>query len=428
AAHRAGLAHRQLTKDAVLVEDGRVWIVDWQYGETNASQLSRRLDLTQMLTLLALRIGVQPAVTSAVQMLPRAEIEAIGPLLQSAALPPETRAEVRRNKGFLGELRQAFAAELPEAQTEPAQIARFSPRSLVMLALTIVAVVVVVTTINFEQIAAAVRAANPWWIAVSFILAALPWLGAAMPLVAFAPGRLPLLPAVEVQVASSFVALAAPVGIGPAGVNLRFLNRRGIATPVALATITLVQLMQVAVSVALLAALLLIEGPDGMIAAPSATVRIAIVAMFALVAVLLLVPPVRRFAWAKARPTLVQVWPRLLATVGQPKRLALGLSGNLIHALAYVFSFYAVLLAFNHTLPLVDVAIIYLVGNTVGALAPTPGGLGGVEGALIAGLSAAGIPAAIAMSVTMLFRVVSYWIQAPIGWVAMRHAQHTGDL
>ena len=432
-AHAAGLTHHALTPDVLLVHhdaDGapHVWLTGWELGEIASSVLSQRLDLTQMLALLALRVGAERALASAVRALPDEDIAAIGPLLQTIALPPATRLEVRRVKGLLDELREALVSRLPQADVQPQNITRFGARTIIMVTLTIVAVAVIVTTMNFEEIATSIAEANPWWVAAAFALGALTWLGAALTFSAFSPEKLPLWRATLTQMAGSFVALAAPAGIGPAALNLRMLTRRGVAVPMAVATVALVQVSQFVVTVLLLVVLSIFTGSGGLIELPSTTVLLAITGVAVAVVATLLVPAVRRWAWEKARPTLEQVWPRLSQMLGQPARLALGLGGNVVMTLGYVLAFDAALAAFGRSLNLVDVAVIYLVGNALGALVPTPGGLGGVEGALTAGLTAAGIPASIAFSVTMLYRVVTYWGRVPIGWVAMRYLERKGDL
>ncbi len=48
----------------------------------------------------------------------------------------------------------------------------------------------------------------------------------------------------------------------------------------------------------------------------------------------------------------------------------------------------------------------------------TPGGLGFVEAGLTAVLVLAGVPAAVAISATLLYRLVSFWLPIPIGLVA----------
>ncbi|QAY69412.1 lysylphosphatidylglycerol synthase transmembrane domain-containing protein [Xylanimonas protaetiae] len=432
-AHAAGLTHHQLTADVLLVhrddDDGpHVWITGWEQGEIASSTLARRLDLTQLLSLLALRVGARRAVASAVRSLPDADISAIGPLLQTIALPSDTRVEMRRAKGLIDELRTAIVERLPETSVQPTRLARFGARTVITLALTIIAVAIVVTTINFEEIRAAVAEANPWWVAASFAFSGITWFGAALTLVAFTPGRISLLRSTLAQMAGSFVALATPAGIGPAALNMRFLSRRGVSVPMAVATVALVQISQIVVTVVLLIVISLATGSGALVQVPSNAILIGIGVTGAVVVALLLVPGIRRWAWEKSRPTLEQVWPRLSQMLGQPARLAAGLGGNVIMTMGYVLAFHAALQGFGRSLPIVDVAVIYLVGNTLGALVPTPGGVGGVEFALVGGLTAAGIPSAIALSVTLLFRFVSYWARVPIGWVAMRYLESKDDL
>ncbi|PZR53331.1 TIGR00374 family protein [Xylanimonas oleitrophica] len=432
-AHAAGLTHRALTPDVLLVhhdEQGlpHVWITGWEQGEIASSTLSRRLDLTQLVTLLALRVGARRAVASAVRALPDADIAAIGPLLQSIALPTATRLEVRHTKGLMDDLRTALVERLPEADVQPQRLSRFGARTVLTVILTIAVVAIVVTTFNFQQIRTAMAEANPWWVAAAAGFSVVTWFGSALTLVAFSPGRIPVWRSTLTQMAGSFVSIAAPAGIGPAALNLRLLNRRGVSIPMGVATVALVQLSQFVMTVLLLVVLSLTTGSGGLVELPSTTILLAITITAVVVVALLLVPGIRRWAWDKARPTLEQVWPRLSQMLGQPARLALGLGGNVVMTMGYVLAFDTCLRAFGYELRIVDVAVIYLVGNTLGALVPTPGGMGGVEAALTAGLTAAGVPAAISLSVTLLYRLVSYWGRVPVGWVAMRYLEKKGDL
>ncbi|MDF2846089.1 MAG: flippase-like protein [Oerskovia sp.] len=461
-AHDAGLSHRALTSDVMLVSRGepggaathpagtgpgtgsatvdlsprsgpddsevKVWLTGWEQGDIASSELSRRMDLTQMVALLALRVGAERAVASAVSVLPNEDIAAIGPLLQSIALPVSTREEMRANKELFKDLRAALVERLPETDVEPQRITRFGARTIITLTLTIVAVTVVVTTMNFQQITEAVSQANPWWAVISFALGILTWFGAALTFVAFSPVKLPMIRATLTQMAGSFVALAAPAGIGPAALNLRMLTKRGVSAPMAVATVALVQVSQFVITILLLVVLSMTTRSGGLISLPSTTVLLAITGVALAVIATLLVPAVRRWVLAKIRPTVQQVWPRLSEMLSQPGRLALGFGGNIVMTLGYVLAFDAALAAFGQELALVDVAVIYLVGNAAGAAVPTPGGLGTIEIALTAGLTAAGIPPAIATSATILFRVATYWARIPIGWAAMRFLQRKGDL
>ena len=95
-AHDAGIAHRSLTSDVLLVETvvGRpiVWLTSWEQGDVASSDLARRMDVTQLLALLALRVGATRALDSAATVLPDEHLAAIGPLLQMITLPRLTRA------------------------------------------------------------------------------------------------------------------------------------------------------------------------------------------------------------------------------------------------------------------------------------------------------------------------------------------------
>lgn len=430
-AHEHGLSHRQLTDDTVLVkldDHGRpkVWLTGWESGMVASSELSRRLDLAQILALMALRVGAERAVHSAT--LAGIDVASIGPLVQTPTLPASTRAQVRTNRQVLKQLRTELANQLPDADIEPLQLARFTPKRIIMSALTVVALIVVMTSVGLDDLRDAVEQANPWWIAIAFGLGVVAWLGAAIALMAFAPTKVRLRDAFLVQVASSFVTLAAPAGIGPAVLNMRLLTTRKVTTSLAMATVTLVQVTQVAVTVVILLCMVVATGDTSVMQSlPSSTVLVTVVSVALAVVVLLLVPRIRRWLAAKTLPTFSKIWPRLSEIISQPRRILLGLLGNVTITLGYILAFDAALTAFGLEVSLVDAAIVYLVGNTVGAAVPTPGGVGAIEFALITGLTTtAGVPASVATSAVILFRVVTYWGRIPFGWLAMQRIQRQG--
>ena len=56
------------------------------------------------------------------------------------------------------------------------------------------------------------------------------------------------------------------------------------------------------------------------------------------------------------------------------------------------------------------------------------GGLGAVEAALSAGLTAAGLPGATAVSAVLLFRTLTFWLPVPVGWGAFNYLERRGYL
>lgn len=432
-AHDAGVAHRALTSDVVLVDDllGRpmVWITGWEQGDVASSDLARRMDVTQLVALLALRVGAARALESASAVLPDSDIAAIGPLFQTITLPRETRVEMRAHKQVLADLRTALVARLPEASVEPEQLVRFGARTVVTILLTVVAIFAILTTINVEVIGEALSESDWRWSVLAFGLGMSTLVTAALAFVAFSPVKLPVWRATLVQTAATFVALAAPAGIGPAALNLRMLTKRGVSAPLSAATVALVQVSQFVVTLVLLLALTVLSGRDESALPISPAVLIAVGIVAALVGASLLVPPVRQWVLAKSMPTLRRTWPRLIEVLGQPWRLALAISANLAMTLGYILAFDACLQALGQEATLIQVALVYLAGNTAGALVPTPGGMGTVELSLAFSLTTiAGINAGVATSIAVLFRALTYWLRIPFGWAAMRFLQRHGEL
>ena len=116
---------------------------------------------------------------------------------------------------------------------------------------------------------------------------------------------------------------------------------------------------------------------------------------------------------------LGQVLPRLLDVAQQPVKLARGIGGALLLSLSYILCLAACVAAFGRSVPIASIAVVYLTGSAIGSILPTPGGLGGVEAALTAGLTAAGLPGAVAVSAMLLFRLITFWLPVPFGWAAL---------
>ena len=428
-AHAAGLAHRAIDGGSVVVDaGGRVWLLDWDAGETISNELSRRVDLAQTLALVASGAGAERAIASASRTLSASQLASIAPMLQRVVLPSSTREAMGRRGRLLQELRDALVALTPTAHAEPAKLARFSPRTVIVTVVGMVALWTLLARMNFEQISTVIAQANIWWIlgALAFSLAT--YLGAGLALVALSPTKLSIWTSTEVHLASSVVSLVAPAGVGGAAINLRFLNRKGVPTPVGVATVALVQIIQFVVTVVLLIVLAATTGQSTGLSLPSGWVMVAAAALVAVVTVALVIPRVRSFLWAKAEPTYRQVWPRLMWILSNPGRLALGAAGTVLLSLSYVLSFAASLWAFGYTLPFSVLAITYLASNTVGSVVPAPGGIGPVEIALTAGLATAGVPGGVALSAAIVYRLVTFWIPIPVGWLSLRRLQRTGSL
>lgn len=90
------IAHRRLVGESLLVDrSGRVFLTELRGGEIAAGDIVLRMDIAQMLTTLALRVGPERAVASAVAVLgPDLAANSL-PLLQPIALSRATRQQLK---------------------------------------------------------------------------------------------------------------------------------------------------------------------------------------------------------------------------------------------------------------------------------------------------------------------------------------------
>lgn len=436
--HRHRIAHGNINGDTVGVSAGersggrRAAFTGLSFGSVAAPQLKMSLDTAALVTLLAMRVGPERAVHSAVRALGITSAAGILPFLQPAGLPYDLRARARARSGLLADLRRRITEVAPGAPATPARLERMRPRTVVSVVVaTAVGLVLAyqLTGVDFTTI----READLGWTAAAFAMATLCMVAAAMVLVGFVPIRLPWWPTVLVQYAGSFVRIAAPAGLGSIAVNSRFVTQMGAPAPLALSAVGLTQLVGFMVHVPLLLVCAYLTGtsywtgfsPSPMVIAMSAAGSVCVAAV-------VLWPRLRRAVLSRVGPYLHGVVPQLLDLLQRPGRLALGLGGTVLLTAAFILCLYFSVWAFaggpaggvGAQVSLVAVAVVYLAGNAIGSAAPTPGGLGAVEAALIGGLTAvAGIPAAVALPAVLLFRLLTFWLPVLPGWGAFHYLQ-----
>ncbi|MFE1049149.1 lysylphosphatidylglycerol synthase domain-containing protein [Streptomyces olivaceus] len=123
------IAHRRLVGDAILVDrSGTVILTDLRIGEIAAGDLLLRMDISQLLVTLGLRVGAERAVASAVEVLGPDAVADCLPMLQPIALSRSTRATLRKlareraqreREAVLESSRQAKLARAEAARDRP---------------------------------------------------------------------------------------------------------------------------------------------------------------------------------------------------------------------------------------------------------------------------------------------------------------------
>jgi glycosyltransferase 2 family protein len=427
---RQRVAHRALTADNILLtDDDEVALLDLSAGEIAASDVAMRLDVVQLLTTLGLVAGAEPAVRTAVDVLgPNPVVDAL-PLLQRIALARSTRQELKEHRGLLHDLRAQIIAVTPaDPDVEEIQLQRLSARTVVAVVGGAVAAYVLVTRlpqVNFRSLASV----NWYWAAAAMVCSCLTYLAAGMTCAGFVLARVSLWRATLTQYAVGFSGLLAPTAVGTVALNVRFLERSGVDPAVAVSSVGLVQLVMFVghILLLLLFGVLAGTGKEASFTPPQGAV-IAVLVLVILALVGLSLPIGRRLIAQRVRPMVRRVVPQLFGVFQKPGKLAMGLGGALLLNVAYILALDASCRGFDAHLPFATVAVVYLAGSVVGSAIPTPGGIGAIELAMASGLTAAGLPAGVAFPAVLLYRITTFWIPIPVGWLSLAWLQRVGSL
>ncbi|MER6006279.1 lysylphosphatidylglycerol synthase transmembrane domain-containing protein [Nonomuraea angiospora] len=424
------LAHRRLTGDSIhLDRAGRVVLTDARSGEIAAGDLLLRLDIAQLLTYLALRVGPERSVRTAAAVMGPDSLAAAMPLLQRIALTRETRSALSKNKNLLAGIREHIVALKPQGKVEEVRLERFKPRTLITIIASTLAAYIVLSQLSRVDIYRVVTTANWAWSGVALVASFVSFVAAALMLRGFVPEPLPLWRTVLVQFASSFVKLVAPAAVGGVAINTRYLQKRGISPASAVASVGASQLIMLVFHIALLLLFAYITGSTTTTSfTPSRGLVLVLLAVAVLVVVVLGVPPLRRLVTSRMRKLFSNVLPRLLDVLQSPRKMVEACTGTLMITLAFVLCLDACVAAFGGSLSFTAVAVVYLTANAIGSAAPTPGGLGAVELALAGGLTVAGVPAELATSAVLLHRLLTFWLPVLPGWAAFTYLQRHESL
>jgi len=157
---------------------------------------------------------------------------------------------------------------------------------------------------------------------------------------------------------------------------------------------------------------------------PSSSTLLVILSVVAAVAGLVMITRQgRRFAVRKLLPPVRSSLASLVRVARSPVRLALLFGGSALVTLAYIAGLVASVKAFGVSASIAQIGAVYLVGSLIAAASPTPGGIGAIEAALAAGLTGIGIPSGPAVSAVLLYRLATYWLPVPPGWLSWRLLQ-----
>ncbi len=341
-------------------------------------------------------------------------------------------SEEAREEDLLAQIRRQVLLIRPTAVIEPAKLERLSPRILISWIAGAFAAYLLLSQLTHFNLDDVFSKAQWWWVLVAMFFSALTYIAAAMSLLGFVTEKVGFVKTVVAQIAGNFVKLVAPAAIGGVALNTRFLQRAGVRPGLAVASVGASQLFGLGSHILLLLTFGYLTGMQSRQdqLSPSRTVIAGLLTVAVLVLVVTAVPVLRKFVVTRLRSLFAGVVPRMLDILQRPRKLITGIGGMLLLTAANVMCLDASIRAFGggDQLSYASIAVAFLAGNALGSAAPTPGGLGAVESALITALTLGGLGGDIAFPAVLLFRLMTFWLPVLPGWLAFTHLTRKGEI
>ncbi|ANS67790.1 integral membrane protein [Streptomyces lincolnensis] len=437
------IAHRRLVGDAILVDrSGIVILTDLRVGEIAAGDLLLRMDISQLLVTLGLRVGAERAVDAALSVLGPDAVADCLPMLQPIALSRSTRATLRtlareraqrerdaileasrqakqarleeisedtrpvlekpdkkavkaeqraekraideaveeaREEDLLTQIRHQVLLIRPQAPVEPARLERVRPRTLISFIAGAIGAYFLLTQLTHIEFGPLIENAEWGWVAAAVAFSALSYMAAAMALLGFVPERVPFVRTVAAQVAGSFVKIVAPAAVGGVALNTRFLQRAGVRPGLAVASVGASQLFGLGCHILMLLSFGYLTGTEKTPSlSPSRTVIAGLLTVAVLVLVVTSVPFLRKFVVTRVRSLFAGVVPRMLDVLQRPQKLVTGIGGMLALTACFVMCLDASIRAFGTEGSSISIASVAVVFLAGNALGSAAPTPGGV--------------------------------------------------
>jgi undecaprenyl-diphosphatase len=423
----AHLSHGALRAENVFVDAGKVSIVDWADARSAADDRRQAEDVAELLVSLAVRVGAARSVAAATRALGTAALVPVLPLLQSAVLSPATRKEARAHKGLIDEVRSegARAAGVEEPKLQP--LTRVSPTTLLSSLVLALAVYVLLPEFGeLGEVWEAITQANYAWLAMALVAALATYVSGAVGQMGAVRHRLALARVTVVQLASAFASRITPASVGSLAVKVRFFQKSGLSNEEAVAGTALNSAAGGFARIVLIVLAIPLVGGSGFsgVKLPDGWIILVVLVAVAAVAGVIVFTAIGRRLFDPIKRAVVD----LLLTLRNPRQGTMLLGGAIGVIVLNMICFGLSLAAVNAHVDVDTVIVVYLFGSTVGGAAPTPGGLGAVEAALVAGLTAAGTDPNLAVAGVLSFRLLTYWLPIPLGYLALHRLRREGLL
>ena len=424
-------AHRDLRlANVFLASDGQPWLIDFGFSELSATDGQLRTDVAELTVSTAAVVGAERAVANAIAGVGPDAVADAESRIQPLALSGATTEALKQQKGLDEDVRDEIARQTETAPLELEDLERVKPGTILMIVGFALAIYFLIPQLAQTDFGAVLGAD---WVWLPAILAAsfFSYLGAAWNLMGSVPDRIRLIPSVLAQFAGTFINRITPIKIGGMATGVRYLQKSGVDTPVAIAGVGISSVGTgiIHMSLLLMSVLLIGKNAGDFFKLPSGTtVLIGLVAVFIIVSVAFYLPFGRKIFRERIWPILKRSGQGISQVATSPKNAVMLFGGAFLSIMGYIMSLWFSLEAFGGGLRFFEVALVFLAAQALGQAAPTPGGIGAVEAAMIAAMTTLGLDAAIAVPTVFLYRIATFWLPILPGFLSLKKLQSDGAL
>lgn len=287
---------------------------------------------------------------------------------------------------------------------------KYQSRILIVLLILLCAKVLLPQLDSLRESIQALRGADFTWIFLGILVffAGVPILAVQFTALAFK--KLVLLLTLRVEAATMFVNKIVPNGVGTISLNAFYLVKKG-HTPIQATSVLTVNTLTSLTAYIVIIIVALIISPLNLSVLESAQIPLdAVLFVLLLVVAACFVLYRIKHVREKIRQTLHNIRLGVATYKTRPKSVITALIfnglGTSVNVLTIVFAAHAVGIEVSFA----NALLAYTFGNIASALVPTPGGIGSTEAGIYSGLVLVGLNPTDSMTVTLLYRLISYWL------------------
>ena len=431
--HATRTAHHGLVLDNMLVDaDRNVWLVDYDDAELAADERERARDVAEILVAIGLVAGPERAVDLGVDELGSEAVARAIPLVQPLALSRSLGRSIRGERDLLDRLRHEMHERTGADDVELERLARIRPRTLVMLLAGALAVYSLLPQFgNLGDTVDAFGDARWEWLPALLAAALAYFVFATISFLGSVAQPMPVAASIRSQVASAFAQLVGPASAGKMALAGRFLQRNGLTSAEASASVALNSIAGITTHLLLMAGFFAWAGGAdvGGISLPSIGILLLAAGFgIAAIAIASLFPRVRRMVIRPVIDGVRRAAGYVAQVVRSPIRVAALLGGSTLITMSYLFALVFSVEAFGGGLTVAQIGAAYLGAAAIANIAPTPGGIGPLEAAMVAALTGFGLEAGISISAVLTFRLATFWLPIAPGWATFLWMERRGEI